>query len=119
MLSSLVAAALDVGSTPLQFKMVDIPFLLALGLPGRSSTQHFNSENERAAHTAKSAMQSTVRPGNISLYGGRNPPCSPACACLVNLILPPDQAGSAESQDGLRYFVSRVGAQSSGPTNAT
>ena len=29
------------------FKMVNVPFLLALGPPGRSHTQLFNSETER------------------------------------------------------------------------
>ena len=29
-------------------------------------------------------MQSIVQPGNISLYGGRNLPCSPACLSLIS-----------------------------------
>ena len=56
MLSSLVAAALDVGSTSLQFQNGGCTILLALGPPSSSFTQHFNSESEHAAHAAKSAQ---------------------------------------------------------------
>ena len=34
------------------FEMVDVPSLTALGPPGRSGAQHFNTENERTEHKA-------------------------------------------------------------------
>ena len=68
----------------------------------------------RAAHKTlficekvKSVMQHTARPGKSSMYGGRNPPCSPACALLVDLITLPAQAGDTELQAWSQLFSSQ------------
>ena len=41
------------------------------------------------------------------MYGGRNPPCSPACALLVDLITLPAQAGDTELQAWSQLFSSQ------------
>ena len=49
-------------------------------------------------------MQNIAWPGNISVYGGRNPPFSPACALLAVLILLPVQAGVLSFRHGLSFI---------------
>ena len=51
-------------------------------------------------------MQHTAWPGNMSVYGSRNLPCSPACTHQVDLIPSPAQVGSAEPWHGLSNFSS-------------
>ena len=92
MLSILVAAVVNVRSTSLQFQNGGHIIFDISRVTRQELCSAVHPENERATHklfficvTDKSVRQSTAQPENISMYGGRNWPCSPACAPLVDL----------------------------------
>ena len=111
MVSSVVRPALNAGFASLSLSIWRrylyrqlwdcwVRTLLTTSTLGRN-VQHINpfhlSKN-------KSAMQHSVQPGTISLHGGGNLPCFPACACLADPIQLFAQVGVLSGKHVLSYF---------------
>ena len=88
MLSSLVGQVWMLAPPLSNFKMVNVPFLLALGPPSRSHTQQFNSETE---HVAQKLFSSKLQP-NLTRRALRSLETSLCMAAEIHHALLPAQA---------------------------